>query len=175
MLAVKNPLSDFEVREKAVINPSATVKQAESSSPDDPHRLNLKWEGSKKQSTLTVLCEVEAKQTLKKKSRKKIDEFTPHHYTTQDSGAFAPILCIECRGLEPTAYFPGDEFVVILEGGTVFAEEVSVGDWADYDAENDAPVALFEVEFKWEAICFTYSRTGPRFAGQWPKSTPVCL
>jgi Eukaryotic protein of unknown function (DUF866) len=154
MLTVKNPLSDFEVREKVVINPSATVEQDESSSRDDPHHLSLKWEGSKKQSTLTVLSVAEAKTALKKKSKKKNDEFTPRDYTVQDAGAFAPILCIECRGLEPTAYFPGDEFVVTSEGGTVFAEEVdlSEGDWADYDAEYDAPVALSEVEFKWEAV-----------------------
>ena len=48
------------------------------------------------------------------------------------------------------------DFVVTSEGGTIFTTEdmdlVSEGDWADYDAENDAPVSLSEVEFKWEAV-----------------------
>jgi hypothetical protein len=29
---------------------------------------------------------------------------------------------------------------------------VADGDWADYDAEHDAPVALSEVEFQWQAV-----------------------
>lgn len=150
-LTVKNPLSDYEVRDKVVVNPTAYVEQDESSR-DDPHNFSMKWEGSKKASTLTVLSESEAKAALKKRIKKKSDEFIPRDYT--DSGAFAPIMCVECRGLEPTVYFPGDEFVVTSEGGTIFAEDIdlSVGDWADYDAEHDIPVSMSEVEFKWEAV-----------------------
>lgn len=152
-LTVKNPLSDYEVREKVVINPAAFADQdASGSSRDDPHHLSLKWEGSKKASTLTVLTEAEAKAALKKKSKKKNDELYPRDYT--ETGDWTPILCVECRGLEPTIYFPGDEFVITSEGGTVFAESIdfSEGDWGDYDAEHDAPVSVSQIEFKWESV-----------------------
>jgi Eukaryotic protein of unknown function (DUF866) len=150
-ISVKNPLSDYEARDKVVLNPTVFVDQDESSR-DDPHHLSLKWEGSKKASTLTVLKDEEAKAALKKKSKKKNDELLPGSYT--EGGEWKPLLCIECRGLEPSAYFAGDEFVVTSEGGTVFPEEIdlSEGDWADYDAEHDAPVSLSNVEFKWEAV-----------------------
>ena len=46
------------------------------------------------------------------------------------------------------------EFIVTATGGTVFTEDIDLsdGDWADYDAENDAPVSLSNIEFKWEAV-----------------------
>lgn len=150
-LSVKNPLSDYEVRERVVLNPSVAVEQDESSR-DDAHHLSLKWDGSKKASTLTVLTEAEAKTALKKKSKKKNDALIPGDYT--ESGDWKPIMCIECRGLEPTEYFPGDEFVVSSDRGTLFTEEIDLsdGDWADYDAEHDAPVSLSQIEFKWESV-----------------------
>jgi len=43
--------------------------------------------------------------------------------------------------MEPYAFHPlGNEFKVISEGGVVFEEDVdlSEGDWAEYDEENDA-------------------------------------
>jgi Eukaryotic protein of unknown function (DUF866) len=149
-LSVRNPLSDYETRDKVVINPSVLVEQDESSR-DDPHHFSLKWEGSKKSSTLTVLKEDEAKTALKKKSKKKNESLQPSEYT--ESGEWQPILSVECRGLEPDAYFAGDEFVVTSQGGTMFGQEVDLSDdWADYDAEHDAPVSISSVEFKWQAV-----------------------
>jgi Eukaryotic protein of unknown function (DUF866) len=149
-ITVKNPLSDYEVREKIVLNPSVLVEQDESSR-DDPHHFSLKWDGSKKASTLTILSEKEAKTALKKKRHSKKD-CTPSDYA--ESGEWHPILCVECRGLEPAVYFPGDEFVITSTGGTVFTEEVDLSDsdWADYDAEHDVPVGLSQIEFKWESV-----------------------
>ena len=47
-----------------------------------------------------------------------------------------------------------DEFVITSEGGVTFNEEIELGDgdWADYDAENDAPVSLSGIEFKFESV-----------------------
>ena len=149
-ISVKNPLSDYEIREKIVLNPSVYIEQEENSR-DDPHHFTLKWDGSKKSSTLTVLSEKDVKAMLKKKSSKK-NECVPGDYT--NSGEWQPILCVECRGLEPIAYYPGDEFVITSVGGTKFTEEVDLSDtdWTEYDAENDVPIGLSQIEFKWDTI-----------------------
>ena len=148
-LTVKNPLSDYEVREKVVMNPSETVEQEEGSRVPD-HHFSLTWEGVKKPSTLTILDEAGAKAALKKKKGAKL----PGQYTANDSGNWASLLAVECRGLEPTAFFPmGNEFVVTSSGGKEFNEDVdfSEGDWADYDDENDLPVSISNIQFKWES------------------------
>jgi Eukaryotic protein of unknown function (DUF866) len=148
-ITVKNPLSDYEIREKVIINPSVLLEPEENSR-SDPSHLSLKWDGNKKPCTFTVLTDQEVKTTLKKKSLKK--EFQPGDYT--ESGMWQPILCCECRGLEPTTYYPGNEFVITSSGGTIFTDDIDLSDsdWTDYDAEHDVPVALSQIEFKWEAV-----------------------
>ena len=150
-ITVKNPLSDYEVREKVIFNPSVLLEPEENSRSDPCHFL-LKWEGNKKPCTLTVFTEQEVKTALKKKSLQK--EFQPADYT--ESGEWQPILCCECRGLEPTTYFPGTtEFIIQSSGGTKFTEDVDLSDpdgWTDYDADHDLPVAVSQIEFKWESV-----------------------
>jgi hypothetical protein len=148
-ITLKNPLSDYELREKIVFNPTVLIQQEENSR-DDPHHFSLKWDGSKKHSTIKVLSEAEAKTALKKKSARK-------HLLPGDcveSGEWQPILGMECRGLEPTIYHPGDEFVITSVAGTIFTDDtdLSDSDWADYDAEHDTPVGLSQIEFKWESV-----------------------
>ena len=150
-ITVKNPLSDYEVREKVIFNPSVLLEPEENSRSDPCHFL-LKWEGNKKPCTLTVFTEQEVKTALKKKSLQK--EFQPADYT--ESGQWQPMLCCECRGLEPTTYFPGTtEFIIQSSGGTKFTEDVDLSDpdgWTDYDADHDLPVAVSQIEFKWESV-----------------------
>ena len=149
-ISVRNPLSDFETREKVVFNPSETVEQEEGAR-QSPHHLSIKWEGNKKACILESLDANAAKAALKKKKSKDV----PRDLTEDDSGNWAPILAMECRGLEPYAFHPmGDEFVVTSSGGKAFTEDVdlSEGDWADYDEENDEAVSLSEIEFKIEGI-----------------------
>jgi hypothetical protein len=155
-LNIRNPLSDFEVRDKILVNPSVFVEQDEHSR-EPPHHFALKWEGNKKTSTMTVLTPEETKTAMKKKSKKgqALDDLLPGSYTLDHSGDFAPILAVECRGLEPTIFHPGNEFVVESEGGTTFSDDtvdLSEGDWAEYDADHDSPVSISSVEFKWEAF-----------------------
>lgn len=149
---VKNPLSDFESRDGVVINPSEFLEQTENSHEPD-HNFALAWEGNKKKSTLTVLTTDQAKTILKKKKGALLPKDS---YSAEDSGQFVPILAVECRGLEPSAFSPmGREFTAISEGGYEFdaeAVDLSEGDWADYDAENDLAVSVSDVEFKWESV-----------------------
>ena len=133
---VRNPLSDFEIREKVVLNPSETVEQEEGAR-EPPHHFTLKWEGNKKASYSIVLTEAEVKTALKKKKGVEV----PREYTSDDSGNWIPILAVDCRGLEPFGFFPmGGEFVVKSTGGKHFDDgemDFGEGDWADYDEEND--------------------------------------
>lgn len=150
-ISVRNALSDSEVRENVVFNPSEFVEQAEGAR-EPPHHFTLKWEGSKKASILQVLDEKEAASALKKKKYK---GEKPRPYSGDDNGEWVPFLAMECRGLEPYVFHPmEDEFLITSEGGVKFDEgvELGEGDWGDYDAENDAPVSLDGVEFKFEAI-----------------------
>jgi hypothetical protein len=148
--SVRNPLSDYETREKVVMNPSQTVEQEEGAR-EPPHHFSLKWEGSKKASIATILDEAGAKAALKKK--KGVE--APRSAIADDSGQWVPLLAVECRGLEPYEFHPlGGEFVITSTGGTDFTEDIdlSEGDWADYDAENDESVGLADIQFKWEAV-----------------------
>ena len=151
--SVKNPLSDYEVREKIVFNPSETLDQDEGDR-EPPHHFAVKWEGSKKYSTLIVLDEEGAKSALKKVNKKgKRDKGgdgevgLPRDVTSDDNGNYVPVLAMECRGLEPFAFYPlGNEFKVTSAGGAIFDEDVdlSEGDWGEYDEENDAAVGVNE-------------------------------
>eukprot|EP00980_Cylindrotheca_fusiformis_P027801 scaffold22560_cov135-Cylindrotheca_fusiformis.AAC.12 len=149
-VSIRHPQGD-EVRENVVFNPSETIEQEEGSR-EPAHHFRLKWEGSKKASTLQVLDEKEVAATLKKKKYK---GDRPRAYTGEDSGNWVPVLAMECRGIEPFSFHPmSDEFVITSEGGFVFNEDIELGDgdWAEYDAENDVPVSLEDVSFKFEAI-----------------------
>mmetsp|Transcript_8364 Transcript_8364/g.15173 ORF Transcript_8364/g.15173 Transcript_8364/m.15173 type:complete len:123 (+) Transcript_8364:631-999(+) len=122
----------------------------------------MKWEGSKKFSTLIVLDEEGSKSALKKLKKNKKgkkggggEADLPRDVTSDDSGDYVPVLAMECRGLEPYAYHClGNEFRVVSEGGAVFEEDVDLsdGDWGDYDEENDAAVGVNEFESKIIAI-----------------------
>ena len=105
---------------------------------------------------MIVLDEEGAKSAMKKIKKKggknKDSEISePRDVTADDSGEYVPILAMECRGLEPYAFHPmGGEFKVVSEGGVSFEEDVdlSEGDWAEYDEENDAAVSINEFESK---------------------------
>ena len=152
-ISVRNPLSDYEVREKVAFNLLETVEQDEGSREPD-HHFSLSWEGSKKRSTLIVLDEAATKTALKKKKVK--DPFSYLSYTSDHNGDFAPVLAFECRGLEPYAFhcLGGDQFIVESDGGVKFESDVDLsdGDWAEYDAENDAPVSIDKFETKIEGL-----------------------
>ena len=150
-ISVKNPLSDDEVRENVVFNPVETVEQEEGAR-EPPYHFALKWEGSKKTSILQVLDEKETASALKKKKYK---GEKPRAYSGNDNGQWVPLLAMECRGLEPYAFHPmKDEFIINSEGGVRFEDDIELGEgeWTDYDAENDVPVSMDGIEFKFEAV-----------------------
>jgi len=150
-ISVRNPLSDYEVREKVAFNLSETLEQEEGSR-EPPCHFALKWDGAQKRSTLEVLDESATKAALKKKKSKGVQV---RDYNGDDSQEWAPILAMECRGIEPYAFHPLDNlFIVVSEGGRVFEDDVdlSEGDWADYDEENDAAISISEFKAKFENL-----------------------
>jgi len=99
-ISVKNPLSDFEKRERIVLSSAEYVEHEENnSSREPPCHFALKWEGSKKRSTIEVLDEGSAKSALKKSGKKKGE--VPREITANDTDEFVPVLALECRGVEP--------------------------------------------------------------------------
>lgn len=152
-ISVKNPLSDFEIREKIIVSTEQYIEQEENSR-EPPCHFALKWEGSKKRSTIEVLLDdATAKSALKKSGgNKKSSRNNPRDVVATDSGGdFVPVLALECRGIEPYAFHPiNDEFIVTSEGGTIFDDgvDLSDGDWADYDAENDLSVSISNFQSK---------------------------
>eukprot|EP00958_Prasinococcus_capsulatus_P027202 scaffold5303_cov392-Prasinococcus_capsulatus_cf.AAC.6 len=62
-----------------------------------------------------------------------------------DSGAMVPIVAFDCRGVEPTAWYPQSGFQVVSEKGGVFDDvDLKEGDWTEYDDENDLAVSILE-------------------------------
>jgi hypothetical protein len=153
-ISVRNSLSDWERRENVVFDPSELEEQEDESSREPPSHFSIRWEGSKKASVLRCLDAKETATALKKK--KKYKEGAPRAFTGEDDNdKWVPILAVECRGLEPYEFSPmRDEFVITSENGYLFDEEIEFddGEWADYDAENDCPVSVSELKFKFEAV-----------------------
>ena len=73
-------------------------------------------------------------------------------YKSDDSGKWVTILGMECRGLVPTTWKPSTDFHVKTIGGAMFESvDLSDGDWAEYDEENDASVSITNLESKIES------------------------
>jgi len=158
-LDVRNPTSDYEIREKVVINPRE-YEEPEENSKQPPYHFGIRWEGSKKRSVLTVLDADALGSALKKKAGKKGKKggsgpFAPRSMCGEDSEKYVPVLALDCRGIEPYAFHPmGSEFIVESEGGMMFEEDVDLreGDWAEYDDENDIAVGITDFESKIEDV-----------------------
>ncbi|TFK57014.1 DUF866-domain-containing protein [Heliocybe sulcata] len=75
----------------------------------------------------------------------------PQAYQADSSGQFAPLVTIECRGLEFTSFDPrGTWKCVGAESGTHFDEvEFEGGEWVDYDEKAALPVSVMNLESKW--------------------------
>ena len=145
-LSVKNPLSDFEKREKIVIDPQNII---EPEGREGECHFSLRWEGNKKKCSLKILTKEQVKTALKKK--KGISDKIPRELTGDDTD-FVPVLAFECKGLEPYEFhLMGSEITAISEGGVEFDDvDLADDDWADYDEENDDPVSISSFQAKIE-------------------------
>jgi hypothetical protein len=149
---VRNPLSDFEVREKIILD-TGRYLDSDLDDREPPCNFALRWEGNKKRCVIEVLNGDQAKTALKKKNR---TSELPRAFTENDSGSFIPVLALECRGLEPYAFHAkGGEFSLVSLGGMEFSQDnvdLSEGDWADYDEENGISVSVSNFQAKFIAV-----------------------
>ena len=163
-ISVRNPLNDYEIREKVVIEASVLEEQEPKHPNDHSYRepvchFAVKWEGDTKRSTIQVLgkTEDEAAAATRRTSKKGISKarshstnlVTPRDITAQDSGEFVPMLSLECHGVEPYAFHPmSDEFIVTNKAGVKFdGPDLSAGAWNEYDL-GSGTTSISNLEFK---------------------------
>eukprot|EP00527_Entomoneis_sp_CCMP2396_P005928 CAMPEP_0198137758 /NCGR_PEP_ID=MMETSP1443-20131203/1220_1 /TAXON_ID=186043 /ORGANISM="Entomoneis sp., Strain CCMP2396" /LENGTH=193 /DNA_ID=CAMNT_0043799291 /DNA_START=5 /DNA_END=586 /DNA_ORIENTATION=+ len=166
-VSVRNPLNDYEIREKIVIDTSELEPEEEDITVHHPgrvldthdrvppHHFALKWPDEKKKSTIRVLNGTEAlpeKKSSKKKGKQEAPASLPtREMVADDSGNFVPILALECEGLEPYAFHPmGNEFIVTGSDGTQYKEvDLSEGAWSEFEmATGSTSITNFETKFE---------------------------
>lgn len=63
------------------------------------------------------------------------------------SGEFGTVLVLDCRGVAPDSFQFMDRWVATSAGGAEFDDvDLTDGEWADYDEENDAAVSIMDLE-----------------------------
>lgn len=132
-LDVKEPTGD-ETRNGVFVSDEDVVEVA--GGRGEAHFL-LKWPGAKAPAQLSVVRE-----------HKKL-KLRP--ITGDDGNTFVPFAAFECRGLEPYAWHPESGYRVTSAGGSAVFDDVDLtDDWADYDADGEQSVGVFQVEYKFQ-------------------------
>lgn len=72
--------------------------------------------------------------------------------TADDGGKWVPVMAFECRGLEPVAYHPEDEWTATGAGGQRFDPVDLSDDWADFDEKLGESVSVMGLESKFELL-----------------------
>ncbi|KAF4654210.1 hypothetical protein FOL47_010099 [Perkinsus chesapeaki] len=123
-----------EIRERVTVN---CMDKEEVSGSRGTANLVINFKGLKKEATIV--------QTNVKKM--KINQT----YTADDSDKWVPLIAFECRGCEITKWHPHTGYRAISTGGGTVFENVDLSDdWCDYDADNDASVGVYDLEWKLE-------------------------
>ena len=134
-LDLKNTLGE-EYRKEIYID-STEVQEIEGGGTDEVH-FALKWEGSKKQATLSV---VEAGGDIQEA------------YTSEDVGQWVPVVAFDCRGLEPCTWHPQKNFVGEGTSGFLMDDiDFSEGDYCGFDEDEGCPTEISELEWKFEVL-----------------------
>lgn len=145
---LRNPLNDYETRENVTVSVSDEAELENDKA--KPVNLALKWDGANKASTLSIM----ATNDKVLKGKKKGPSYEPRAITESDT--WTPILALDCRGIEPSAWNKGvDEFTVTSSAGTVFDSEVDLSDedgFSDYCETGEIPVEVADVEYRFTAL-----------------------
>ncbi|RDB28559.1 hypothetical protein Hypma_015615 [Hypsizygus marmoreus] len=85
----------------------------------------------------------------RRESSAKFEPTSPQPYTSEN-GQFAPLLVIECRGLEFVGFDPRGVWKCVGSNGAIFPEvDLADGEWNDYDEKAALPVGISEFESQW--------------------------
>ncbi|KAL0951314.1 hypothetical protein HGRIS_008020 [Hohenbuehelia grisea] len=71
---------------------------------------------------------------------------------SDETGQFAPLITIECRGLEFVGFDPRGTWKCVGTTGMVFPEVEIEGpdsEWVDYDEKAAMPVGVSAIECQW--------------------------
>mmetsp|Transcript_683 Transcript_683/g.829 ORF Transcript_683/g.829 Transcript_683/m.829 type:complete len:158 (+) Transcript_683:170-643(+) len=95
----------------------------------------LKWPGTKNQSYMNIVQDKAVKDCI-----------------SGDDQDFVPVVCFECRGIDPVEWHTGPGFSFkALESGTEFTDiDLTGGDWYDYDEAGAQSVGLSSIEYRFE-------------------------
>jgi len=88
----------------------------------------------------------------KRESSAKFEKASPPQpYTADANGQLAPLVVIECRGLEFVGFDPSGIWKCVgVDSGTLFREvDLSEGEWVDYDEKAALPVGVSAIESQW--------------------------
>ncbi|QRV86297.1 hypothetical protein RhiJN_28366 [Ceratobasidium sp. AG-Ba] len=88
----------------------------------------------------------------KRESSAKFETASPvQPYTADSSGKLAPLVTLDCRGLEFTNFDPRGVWTCKgTDSGTVFSEvSLDEREWTDYDEKAALPVGILEIESEW--------------------------
>ena len=143
---MKNPLSDFEERRGVEFSKDDEVVMENERAGNVS--FAIKWEGAKKQSTLSLM---EGNEKVLKGKKNQPDNY-PRAVTESDE--WTTILAVDCRGLEPMGWNRGvDEFVIESSAGSTFQEDVDLtDDWCEYCEKAEESVGVNNIEWRWSAL-----------------------
>jgi len=72
-------------------------------------------------------------------------------YDADDSGSFKSVVTFECRGMEPVDFSPRTGWSAQgADTSSMFAVDLTEGDWCEYDEKANEPVGVSEIEHKFE-------------------------
>ena len=69
-------------------------------------------------------------------------------YTADDNEKFKSVVVLDCRGVEPVDFFPGQGYKCAgVESGSQFNDiNLEEGEWVDYDEKVATSVGIYSVE-----------------------------
>ncbi|KAG9295862.1 hypothetical protein G9A89_006601 [Geosiphon pyriformis] len=105
--------------------------------------------GSRGTANLVMRCKF-----CKRESSAQFDPTPTKPYTNDDSGQFAKIVTIECRGLEFIDFEPRSDFKAKgIDSGTLFNDvDLTDGYWADYDEKAGLPVGISQIKSEFRKV-----------------------
>jgi len=91
--------------------------------------------------------------SCRRESSAKFDPCPPQPYIVENR-QFAPLLVVECRGLEFVGFDPRGFWQCVGSTGALFSEvDLTDGEWTDYDEKAKLPVEISAFESQWTRAC----------------------
>lgn len=75
-------------------------------------------------------------------------------YKNDDQGKFKTLVIFDCRGIEPTEFTPGEDWIVKAEeSGKIFDNvNLTEKEWVEYDEKSQQSVGIYEFESRFVSV-----------------------